>query len=210
MAAVMDQGMTQLLLATNNAGKQREFQALLGDLVRVRTMAEIGLSSPPETGTTFAENAALKALHAARAGQMTALADDSGLEVDALDGSPGVLSARYAGEPSNDKLNRALLLEKLAGVATPRRGARFVCALAIATPSGTLEIVEGTLAGRITRAERGDGGFGYDSIFELPDGRTMAELSTFEKSQISHRAQAFHRALPILSRMMHSTSVGTS
>ncbi len=210
MVNMMEKHWTQLLLATNNAGKQKELQALLGDLVRVRTMTDLGLSSPPETGATFAENAALKALHAARIGQTIALADDSGLEVDALDGAPGVRSARYAGEPADDKRNRALLLERLGGVPSSRRGARFVCALAMATPSGNLEIVEGTCEGRITMAERGDGGFGYDSIFELPDGRTMAELSMPEKSQLSHRAEAFRQALPILSGMIQATPVGTS
>jgi XTP/dITP diphosphohydrolase len=190
-----------LVLATNNEGKRMELQALLGERFHVTTMAEMNLASPDETGMTFAENAVLKAVEAARTTGLVALGDDSGLEVLALHGEPGVRSARYAGVPANDANNRALLLQRMAGLPRSRRAARFVCALAVASPSGEVDIVEGTCDGIITGSERGTNGFGYDALFELPDGRTFAELSSSEKSRVSHRGHAVRQALPVIERM---------
>ena len=197
----LPQSVGRLVLATHNDGKRVELQALLGDRFDVLTMVDLDLPSPPETGSTFAENAALKARQAAEASRMIALGDDSGLEVAALDGEPGIRSARFAGEPPNDANNRALLLLRMAGIPRRHRRARFVCSLAIAAPTGEIEIVEGTLEGLIADKERGTNGFGYDPIFELANGSTLAELSMDEKSRLSHRGQALRRALPILRRL---------
>lgn len=199
-----------LVLATSNDGKRNELQSLLGNRFQVLTMADLDLASPPETGTTFAENAVLKAVHAARATGFVALGDDSGLEVAALNGEPGIRSARYAGEPANDQRNRSLLVKRLLGLPRSRRSARFVCALALASPSGEVEVVEGTCNGIITETERGTNGFGYDSLFELADGRTLAELSSCEKSAVSHRGQAVRKVLPVIERMMRSAETGES
>ena len=193
-----------LVVATNNNGKRAEFQQLLGSLFHVHTMADLALPSPPETGNSFAENAMLKARHAAEASGFVALGDDSGLEVAALNGEPGVRSARYAGEPPDDRKNRALLLHRMTGMPRTQRQARFVCSLAIATPAGIIEVVESTLDGHIAEAERGTGGFGYDSVFELADGPTLAELTTEEKSAVSHRGRAMRLALPLIQNLMRT------
>lgn len=197
----LPQSVGRLVLATHNDGKRVELQALLGDRFDVLTLVDLDLPSTPETGSTFAENAALKARQAAEASRMIALGDDSGLEVAALGGEPGLRSARFAGEPPNDANNRELLLQRMAGIPRPHRRARFVCSLAIAAPTGEIEIVEGTLEGLIADKERGTNGFGYDPIFELANGSTLAELSMDEKSRLSHRGQALRRALPILRRL---------
>jgi XTP/dITP diphosphohydrolase len=146
---------------------------------------------PPETGATFEENARRKALAAARATGLPALADDSGLSVDALDGAPGVRSARFAGEAADDAANRALLRERLRGTEPAPRTAHFTCALALALPDGTADVVHGMCAGRLLESERGTGGFGYDPLF-VPDGhsRTFAEMSREEKETLSHRGRA--------------------
>ncbi len=190
--------MSTLLLATNNLGKRTELQSLLGDRFIVRTLDELGIASPIETGLTFAMNAELKARHAADLASMLTLADDSGLQVKALDGEPGVRSARYTGEPPDEARNREVLLQKMSDVPTGRRAARFVCSIAVALPRQLIVVVQGTCMGTIAHAERGGNGFGYDSVFLLPDGRTMAELTSAEKSTISHRAVALRRVLPIL------------
>jgi XTP/dITP diphosphohydrolase len=156
------------------------------------------INFPPETGETFAENATVKAVEAARQAGILAIADDSGLEVDALGGAPGVRSARYAGEPPSDERNRQKLLAALANIPTEDRGARFRCVVALASPAGDVRIAEGVCDGAIARAARGTNGFGYDPIFLLASGRTMAELSSEEKNQISHRAQAYQNILPSL------------
>jgi XTP/dITP diphosphohydrolase len=193
-------------LATSNPGKVREFERLLaagGLPLAVLGLAEVGLSAPPETGVTFAENATLKARTAAVASGLPALADDSGLEVDGLDGAPGVYSARYAGEGAGDEANRQRLIAELARVPEAERTGRFRCAIAVALPDGTVETVEGACEGRLITEPRGTEGFGYDPLFLLPGrGRTLAELPLAEKNRISHRAQATARALPVLRRML--------
>lgn len=191
----------KILLATQNQGKAKELQEMLADArIDVLSLRDIpDWEEVEETGQTFAENAALKAHAAAERTGYIALADDSGLEVDALGGAPGVYSARYAGEPKDDEGNNNKLLQELKEVPDEERTARFRCALVIATPEGQEFLTEGTLEGRILRAPRGHEGFGYDPLFFIPDfARTMAELTIVQKNKISHRAQAFQKAIPIL------------
>jgi XTP/dITP diphosphohydrolase len=183
-----------LLLGTRNEGKVREIEIILGDVPwSIRSLQEFAdVTVPAETGDTYAENATLKAQFYARETGLCALADDSGLEVEALGGAPGVFSARYAGEDASDADRRVLLLSELAGVPHENRGARFVCVVAISEPNGrVLNVSEGTCNGQITFEPRGEGGFGYDPLF-VPDGfdQTFAELSDLIKNQISHRARA--------------------
>jgi XTP/dITP diphosphohydrolase len=196
----------RIVLATTNPGKVREFDRLLAEgglPLLVVGLGEVGLSAPPETGVTFAENAILKARHAAAGSGLPALADDSGLEVDALAGAPGVYSARYAGEGAGDEANRQRLIAELARVPATARTGRFRCAIAMALPDGTVETVEGACEGRLITEPRGTEGFGYDPLFLLPErGLTMAELPMAEKNRISHRARATARALPVLRRML--------
>ncbi len=187
-----------LLLASNNHGKLRELQAMLPAALNVVTLAELGIDSPEETGATIAENSALKAVLGARASGVLTIADDSGLEVDALGGRPGVVSARYAGPHASDNDNIEKLLADLASVADPEPAARFVCVLTLATADGVLMSTRGELAGRIIRQPRGVNGFGYDPIVELSDGRTVAELSIEEKGAISHRSKALREMRPAL------------
>lgn len=187
-----------LAVASGNAGKIAEFHTLLGEGVEIMSLRDLGLLSPEETGTTFEENALLKARYVFDQVGMVTLADDSGLEVDALDGAPGVLSARYAGDQHDDAANRVRLLDALDNVADESRTARFVAVIAIIDLEGEVTLARGTCEGLITRQERGLGGFGYDSLFELPDGRTMAELSAATKNTVSHRAQAMRIAMPVL------------
>lgn len=188
----------RLIIASNNQGKVREFRELLGDRVSIVTMTDLGLDSPEETETTFAGNAALKAryLHQ-RTGDVT-LADDSGLVIDALDGRPGVLSARYAGEPTSDAANRELVLRQMRDVVPRDRTARFVAAIVLIRRDGSETMVEGMCEGSIGFDERGSNGFGYDSIFVLPNGQSMAELRPEEKGRISHRGNALRQLLPDL------------
>ncbi len=200
--------MPRLLLATNNPGKAAEFRQLLAgcgwDLV---TPAELGLTiQVEETGQTYAENATLKAVEYMRAGGLVTLADDSGLEVDAMDGRPGVLSARYAGADRTDQERVQAMLQELAGVPGDERTARFRCVIAIADTTGRVELVDGTVEGRIGHEPRGENGFGYDPIFLLPDrGMTTAELSPDEKNAISHRAVAAQKARTVLERWLRET-----
>ncbi|MET0290980.1 MAG: RdgB/HAM1 family non-canonical purine NTP pyrophosphatase [Steroidobacteraceae bacterium] len=188
----------KLVLATGNAGKQREFEALLAPLgCEVVLQTALGIPPADETGDTFEANALLKARHAARLSGLAALADDSGLEVDALAGRPGVRSARYAGEHASDADNLLLLLKELAGVPHARRSARYRCVIAFVShgddPSPL--IAAGAWEGHIAETPRGDGGFGYDPAFvPVGDTRTVAEFSAPEKNAISHRALAL-RAL---------------
>ncbi len=202
--------MRTIVLATTNPGKVREFGQLFaasGLSLHVVGLREVGLEAPPETGTTFAENALLKARHAATATGHLAFADDSGLEVDGLGGAPGVHSARYAGEGAGDEANRQRLIAELAGVPEAARGGRFRCAIAIAQPDGTAGVAEGSCEGVAITTPRGANGFGYDPLFFLPEqGRTMAELAPEEKNAISHRARATARAVPILRRMLGATT----
>lgn len=195
--------MTRLLVATTNRGKLEELSAMLAPLgfVLEGLGAFPGVDVPEETGATFAENAILKARHYARATGRTTLADDSGLEVRALDGEPGVRSARYAGDDADDASNRTHLLARMG--ATRERQARFVCAVALvdAAGDGAPLVATGTCEGHILTEPRGQGGFGYDSLFvpEAGDGRTFAELSRDEKRLISHRGHALAALAAILS-----------
>jgi XTP/dITP diphosphohydrolase len=189
----------ELLLATSNPGKLREFRALIPEGISVVTLSDVQLTLPPETGSSFREIAEQKARLAANATGLVTLADDSGLEVDALAGQPGVRSARFAGEPPDERRNRELLLALLSGLPAAQRGARFVCAVTIATPGGCVWTCEGELRGTIFERERGTRGFGYDSVFMLPSGRTVAELLEEEKNTMSHRAAAMARIRPAFS-----------
>jgi XTP/dITP diphosphohydrolase len=191
-----------LLIASSNPGKIREIRALLPQEIAVVALHDLGIDSPDETGATLRENADLKALYAAKASGMVALGDDSGLEVDALRGAPGVRSARFAGEPPDDARNRQALLSALADIPRERRRARFVCAVTIATPDGTVWTSDGILNGTILDRERGTRGFGYDSVFLLPNGRTVAELLDEEKNAVSHRSVAIRKILPPLRHVL--------
>jgi XTP/dITP diphosphohydrolase len=194
----------KILLATQNQGKVRELQEMLSDAqIEVLSLRDVpNWEDVEETGSTFAENAALKAHAAAERTGYISLADDSGLEVDALGGAPGVYSARYAGEPKDDERNNDKLLEALQDVPDEKRTGRFRCALVIVTPEGQEFLTEGTVEGRILHARRGQEGFGYDPLFFVSDfGRTMAELTMSQKNKISHRAQAMQKAIPILKNL---------
>jgi XTP/dITP diphosphohydrolase len=186
--------MRRVVLATGNAGKLREMRAILdGHGLEVIAQAEFGISPAPENGDSFAANALLKARHASAIAGLPAIADDSGLEVDALAGRPGLHSARYAGEPADDRANNERLLAELAGTPPARRGARYRCAMAFvrdATDSAPI-VAEAAWEGRIGLAARGSGGFGYDPYFIVAGGeRSAAELSASEKNRVSHRGQA--------------------
>ncbi len=187
----------RILVATGNAGKLREVRALLDDLgFEVIGLRDVGLAGAEETGDTFVANALLKARHAAAATGLAVIADDSGLEVDALGGAPGVLSARYAGDGADDEANNAKLAAALAGVPAAQRGARYRCALAyLPAPAGTPVVTHGVWEGSIASQPRGARGFGYDPYFYLPELRcTAAELDPALKNRISHRGLAM-RAL---------------
>lgn len=195
--------MKQVVIATKNKGKAKDFEALFTPLgFEVVTMFDVAPDMEiEETGTTFEENAVLKAETLAKALNMIVIADDSGLVVDALDGAPGVYSARYAGD-HDDEANIVKVLENLAGVPEEKRTARFMCALAIAGPEMDTTTVFGTCEGVILEEKRGTNGFGYDPIFFVPEqGRAMAELTPEEKGAISHRGNAIRKladALPAL------------
>jgi XTP/dITP diphosphohydrolase len=187
-----------IVLASNNAGKVREIDALLAPSgLHVVPQGSLGIDEAEETGLTFVENAILKARHAARASGAPAIADDSGLEVDALDGAPGIYSARYAGSGAGDRANCDKLLAALAGVPDERRTARFQCLMVYLrhAEDPTPLICQGTWEGRILHAPRGDNGFGYDPVFLVPEhGASAAELDPATKNALSHRGQAL-RAL---------------
>jgi XTP/dITP diphosphohydrolase len=188
--------MKEVIIATKNPGKAREFEhifALRG--IEVRTLLDYPeIPEVEETGTTFEGNATLKAEAVSRALNKIVIGDDSGLIVDALEGRPGIYSARYAGEQKNDQNNTDKVLTELAGVPEESRTARFYCALAVAVPGKETRTVSGTYEGRILEEPRGLNGFGYDPVFYVPEkGRTMAELSSDEKNTISHRANALKK-----------------
>jgi XTP/dITP diphosphohydrolase len=190
------------VLASGNAGKVREFAALLAAHdIEVVAQSDFGIVTPEETGTTFLENALLKARHAASLCALPALADDSGIEVDALGGRPGVWSARYAGAHASDADNVNLLLRELSGVPAAQRGARYRCVLVFMRAPADPEplVTEGVWAGRVLTAARGSGGFGYDCIFQ-PDGYDVsaAQLPAAQKNALSHRAQALRALLAAL------------
>lgn len=188
------QPLQRLVLASGNAGKLAELRALLADAgIEVVAQGELGIGDVEETGLSFVENALLKARHAARASGLPALADDSGLCVDALDGAPGLYSARYAGAHGDAHANIAKLLAKLGGVPDARRTARFCCVLALLRHPDDPQplIAEGLWEGRILHAPRGEGGFGYDPVFLDPaSGLSAAELAPADKHSASHRGRA--------------------
>jgi XTP/dITP diphosphohydrolase len=201
--------LSPLVIATNNPGKLREFAALLdGCGFELTTPRDLGYEfNVDESGATFAENAKLKALAAARLTGLTALADDSGLEIDALGGRPGIFSARYAGgdrtpDGMDEREQCRIVLAEMAGVPEERRAARFRCVIAVATPAGDVVYADGVFEGRIGYEPRGDNGFGYDPIF-IVAGRdvTGAELPEDEKNAISHRGQAARKAREILKEL---------
>jgi XTP/dITP diphosphohydrolase len=200
---------TRLLLATRNAGKLAELQRLLE--AAVPGVEVVGLQDvpdypdAPETGATFEENALLKAREAVRHTGLPAVADDSGLTVDALNGMPGVLSARWSGRHGDDDANTALLLGQVADVPDERRGAAFVCAAALVTPDGVERVMERQWRGRLVREKRGTNGFGYDPVF-VPKGLdvTSAELAPDEKDARSHRGQAFAALVPVLAEVLRA------
>ena len=193
----------RLLLATTNPAKIREYSLLFqGALLCLTTLAEEGIEvEVSETGSTMEENARMKAAAYAVDDRFLIAADDSGLEVDALGGEPGPLSARFAGKNASDKERVAFLLSRLAGVPWEKRSARFRCVIAIASASQVLRIFEGECQGVIAFEPRGSQGFGYDPVFYLPElGKTMAELSIEEKNRVSHRGKAARKALRFLKK----------
>ncbi len=196
---------TQLLIATHNRGKVEEYRHLLQSLpVELLSLDDLGIATDvDETGSTFRENAWLKARAYSALGGMLTLADDSGLEVDALGGQPGVHSARYGGDAcANDQDRVSLLLSNLAGVRWAERTARFMCVIAICQPGGPEVSVVGSVSGMIQYQPEGDLGFGYDPVFYLPSlERTFSQLSMEVKNRISHRADATHRAAGVLERL---------
>ncbi|MDX1649864.1 MAG: RdgB/HAM1 family non-canonical purine NTP pyrophosphatase [Myxococcota bacterium] len=196
----------ELVLATANPGKRREFAAILGDVgVQLRTLAEFPETTLPPEGTDYEANAVAKARAVAEATGRPALGDDSGLEVDALDGAPGPLSARFGGPGLDDAGRVEALLEAVRrrGPDAPR-GARFVCVAALATHDGRVEVARGACPGRLLEAPRGTSGFGYDPVF-VPEGetRTMAELSPAQKHCLSHRGRALAALRPAVAALAH-------
>jgi XTP/dITP diphosphohydrolase len=191
----------KLLVATGNQGKLKEIRKLLEDSA-IEIVGLDQLTNPPEViedGTTFSANAQKKALEMARFSGYLTLADDSGLVVDALDGAPGVYSARYAGEQGDDAANNAKLLQEMSDVADAHRQASFHCVVALAWPDGRCETYSGQISGLILRNERGTDGFGYDPLFLVPEyGKTTAELSLEIKNRISHRGTALRKVIPLL------------
>lgn len=196
--------MSKVVLASANAGKLRELQALLADCgLEILPQSALGIVAPDEDGATFVENALLKARHAARESGLPAIADDSGLEVDALDGRPGIHSARYAGDNRSDDDNKAKLLEELAAVPAVARTARFRCAMVFVRDAGDPQplVSEAAWEGSIGFEPRGAGGFGYDPLFLVGDGElTAAELDPVLKNRVSHRGQALRALVHTLTR----------
>ncbi len=196
---------TRLLLATRNTGKLVELQRILDAALGSGAVSLIGLADVsaydevPETGLTFVDNALLKAREGGKHTRLPTVADDSGLAVDALNGMPGVLSARWSGRSGDDLANLELVLAQISDVDDPARGADFVCVAALVLPDGREFTVEGDMRGRLIRSPRGSGGFGYDPIFVADGGsRTNAELSPAEKDAISHRGKAFRALAEII------------
>jgi XTP/dITP diphosphohydrolase len=191
----------EIIIATKNAGKVKDFETLFSPKgFKVKSLLDFPeIEDVEETGVTFAENATLKAEAISSALNKPVIADDSGLAIDALNGEPGVYSARYAGENKDDNANIEKVLQKLNDVPFEKRTARFHCALAIAVPGKRTEIVEGTCEGHILEEKRGENGFGYDPIFFVEKWRcSMAELTKEQKNQISHRANALKRLAPLI------------
>lgn len=199
--------MKEVIIATKNPGKAREFEHIFASRgIEVKTLLDFPeIPEVEETGTTFEENAILKAEAVSRALNRMVIGDDSGLMVDALEGRPGIYSARYAGEQKNDQNNTNKVLAELENVPEEKRTARFYCALAVAVPGQKTSTVSGTCEGRILKEQRGTNGFGYDPVFYVPDkGLAMAELSADEKNKISHRANALKKLDSILDSILES------
>jgi XTP/dITP diphosphohydrolase len=195
----------RLVVATTNKGKLKEIIELLQDLpIEVRSLADYpSIPEAEETGSTFAENAILKALHTARFTGEAVLADDSGLQVDALDGGPGISSSRYAGPGATDAQRNEKLLRELADVPDGKRTARFRCVAALVSPSGDTQTFDGVCEGTIIGEPRGENGFGYDPLFYIPEhGKTMAELPSEVKNKISHRAKAMAATRVAIEKMV--------
>ena len=191
-----------VVIASNNAHKIQEISHMLEDRLNVLSMAQAGFTGDiDENGETFEENAVIKARAVAKATGFCALGDDSGLSVDALDGAPGVHSARYCGHHGDDKANNDLLIANMADIPAEDRTAEFVCAMALSLPNGDVKTVRGTCPGVITFSPRGTGGFGYDPYFEYLSGETFAEMGQEEKNRISHRANAMRLMLPYLEEL---------
>jgi len=198
---------SKLLLATANPKKLTELQRILDVTLGASRVNLVGLGDfedypeVPETGLTFGENSLIKAREGARRTGLPTVADDSGLAVDALNGMPGVFSARWSGKPHDDDANLDLVLAQISDLSDDNRSASFICAAALVLPNGREHLVEGRQSGRLLRARRGDGGFGYDPIF-LGDGqdRTNAELSPAEKDAISHRGKAFRELSKVIAK----------
>jgi XTP/dITP diphosphohydrolase len=197
----------RLVLATRNPHKVGELRPILASALTAVVDLEtelVGVDAFPdvadvvESGVTYEENALLKARAVCAATGLVALADDSGLAVDVLGGAPGIFSARWSGAHGDDRANLQLLLDQLGDVPDAHRGAGFVCAAAVVAPGGYEQVAHGRIRGTLTRAPRGTGGFGYDPILELPDGRTLAQLGAEEKNAISHRSQAFRALAPLV------------
>lgn len=191
-----------VVMASGNAGKIREIARLLDGLgIDIVAQSELGVEDVAETGATFAENSLLKALHASAATGLPAIADDSGLSVDALAGAPGVYSARYSGPDASDDENIDKLLLELKDVGAPSRGATFHCVASFVYPKARTLVAEGQWRGSILLARQGDGGFGYDPVFLDPEsGRSAAELTAEEKNQRSHRGQALRELVMLIER----------
>ncbi len=202
---------SEVVLATRNKHKVEELSVLLGDLgIRIRTLADFA-NAPEveEDGATCEANAIKKACEIARATGLTAVADDTGLEVDALDGRPGVYAARYAGEHATYEDNCRKLVQELEGVPHERRTARFITVAAIAVPGGPVQVTQGVLNGYITDKACGSKGFGYDPVFYVPELKaTLAEISAEQKNRISHRAKAFLQAKELLRARQSESTVG--
>ena len=200
--------MQTLLLATSNLHKLEEYRAIFSNLpLRIFSLSEIQLNvDVEETGNSFAENAVLKASEYVQMSHMLTLADDSGLEIDALGGAPGVHSARFLGRETSYEERFRVILEKLQGLPLDQRSARFRCVIALAEPTGNIRIVEGVVEGVIADCPRGSHGFGYDPIFFLPElGKTFAELESVDKNRISHRARAAQAAYKLLEALLYDS-----
>ncbi|WHY65894.1 XTP/dITP diphosphatase [Neobacillus sp. SuZ13] len=199
--------MKEVIIATKNPGKAKEFEHIFSSRgITVRTLLDYPeIPDVEETGTTFEENATLKAEAVSKALGKMVIGDDSGLIVDALEGRPGIYSARYAGEPKNDQNNTDKVLSELEDIPEEKRTARFYCALAVAVPGQETKTVSGTCEGRILEERRGTNGFGYDPVFYVPEkGLAMAELSSDEKNKISHRANALKKLDVVLDSILES------
>lgn len=195
----------RLVFATGNAGKMREIRMIMEDTgMEILSMKEIGINPDiVEDGSTFTENAVIKAKAVAALTDAIVLADDSGLEIDALNKEPGIYSARYMGEDTSYRIKNANLIERLEGIPDEKRTARFVCAIAAVLPDGELLTTLGTVEGRIGYEEKGENGFGYDPIFFLPEfGCTSAELTDEQKNEISHRGKALRAMKELLQEKM--------